>query len=100
MVRHGILFDRTPGALEPIQFKHNILSEEYAKLWPWGEGWCQELEVFHNPLADCPMSFDLAPGATHWFELDAEVRCVSQWEWSVLASVTHLHFSREEKPKE
>lgn len=99
MIRHGILFDRTPGALEPIPFEHDILSDDYAKLWPSGEAWCQELEVYHNPLTDYPLSFNLAPGATHWLEVDGEVQCLTRWEWSVLASVTHLLFRPEKNDK-
>lgn len=48
VIRRGILFDRTPGALEPIDFELEVGSKEYDALWPWGEAWCQELEVFHN----------------------------------------------------
>jgi hypothetical protein len=90
MVRQGVLFDRTPGALEPKPFKLNILDPAYAAMWPWGETWCQELEVFHNPLASHPISCELLPGATHWFERDGEVVCSTIWEWTVLASVTHV----------
>ena len=90
MVREGVLFDRTPGALDPKPFKLDILDPAYAAMWPWGEAWCQELEVFHNPLATHPIAFDLLPGATHWFERDGEVVCSTIWEWSVLASITHL----------
>jgi hypothetical protein len=36
MVRDGILFDRTPGALQAIPFKLDILSDEYAALWDGG----------------------------------------------------------------
>lgn len=90
MVRRGILYDRTPGALEPIPFDFDILSDEYAALWPGGEAWCQELEVFHNPLAEYPLNFELLPGATHWYEENGEVVCSSMWQWSVLASVTTL----------
>ena len=43
--------------------------------WPWGEAWCQELDVFHNPKADYHIPFDLLPGATHWFERDGDVEC-------------------------
>jgi len=90
MVREGHLFDRTPGALQSIPFHYDILSDQYAALWPGGEAWCQELEVYHNPLATQPVAFDLLPGATHWFEEDGEIRCLSIWEWSVLSSVTML----------
>ncbi|WP_405232042.1 hypothetical protein [Lentisalinibacter salinarum] len=99
-VRAGTFFDRTPGALEPIPFELDILSDEYAAKWPpHGEPWCQELEVFHNPLAAHPMPFDLLPGATHWFERDGEIVCETIWEWSVLASVTKiLTKDRDETP--
>jgi hypothetical protein len=90
MVRSGHLFDRTPGALESIVFEHDILSDEYTAMWPGGEAWCQELEVYHNPLAAHPIPFDLLPGATHWFEANGEIQCLTIWQWSVLSSVTYL----------
>ena len=93
MVRDGVLFDRNPGALQPIPFKLDVLSDEYASLWPDGEFWCQELEVFHNPQAKHPVDLDLLPGATHWFELNGEIECSTIWEWSVLSSITHLNIS-------
>jgi len=95
MIRRGILFDRTPGALEPIDFELTVGSDEYQSLWPWGEAWCQELEVFHNPRAAHPIPFDLIPGATHWFERDGDVECSTIWANSVLSSITHLRMSRE-----
>lgn len=88
MTRQGILYDRTPGALKPIDFKLDVLSDEYAAMWPDGEHWCQELEVYHNPLATHPIEFDLIPGATHWFERDGEIVCSTIWEHSILASIT------------
>jgi hypothetical protein len=97
MIRSGILFDRTPGALEPIPFEMSVDSPEYEALWPWGEAWCQELEVFHNPLATHPIPFDLIPGATHWFERDGDIECNTIWANSVLASITHLNTRREPK---
>lgn len=95
MIRQGILFDRTPGALEPIDFELSVESSEYQSLWPSGEAWCQELEVFHNPQAANPIPFGLIPGATHWFERDGDVECSTIWANSVLASVTHLRMSNE-----
>ncbi|UUY07692.1 hypothetical protein LRS11_17995 [Pseudomonas sp. J452] len=91
MIRRGILFDRTPGALEPIPFELSVDSPEYEALWPWGEAWCQELEVFHNPLATNPLSLQLLPGATHWFERHGHIECSTIWENTVLSSVTILH---------
>ncbi|WP_431288803.1 hypothetical protein [Roseateles chitinivorans] len=93
--RKGILFDRRPGVLEPIDFDMAVESAEYAALWPGGEAWCVELEVFHNPLAAHPFPFDLLPGATHWFEKDGEVVCDTIWEHSVLASTTNISAPKE-----
>lgn len=90
MIRKGHLFDRSPGALTSIPFELDIASKEYSSLWPWGETWCQELEVFHNPLAKHPISFDLLPGATHWFEDHDEIQCKTMWANNVLASTTAL----------
>ncbi|GGD35737.1 hypothetical protein [Aureimonas glaciei] len=98
MIRHGILFDRTPGALEPIDFELEVGSAEYQALWPWGEAWCQELEVFHNPQAAHPIPFDLIPGATHWFERDGDVECSTIWANSVLSSITHLRMAGGAEP--
>ena len=95
MRRQGVLFDRTPGALVPMQFDLDILSDEYAALWPHGEAWCVELEVYHNPLATRPMAFDLIPGATHWFELNGELVCSTVWEHQVLSSITNLAWSKD-----
>jgi hypothetical protein len=94
MVRQGILFDRSPRALEPIPFEISVDSPEYEALWPWGEAWCQELEVYHNPSAAHPIPFDLIPGATHWFERDGDIECSTIWANSVLASITHVRMNR------
>jgi hypothetical protein len=99
MVRQGILFDRAPEALDAIPFNLDVLSEEYAALWPGGEAWCQELEVFHNPLAIYPISFDLLPGATHWFERDGEIVCSTIWDSLVLSSVTYLRLDKSDSPQ-
>ncbi len=95
MTRRGILFDRTPGALEPIDFNLSVDSDEYQALWPWGEAWCQELEVFHNPQATHPIPFDLMPGATHWFNRSGDVECRTMWANSVLSSITLLQMTGE-----
>jgi hypothetical protein len=102
MEREGIIFDRTPGALEPKSFSLDVLSAEYAALWPGGEAWCQEMEVFHNPGARHPLDFDLIPGATHWFEKDGVVQCAAYWECSVLSSVTRVRIGKpgDEEAKE
>lgn len=95
MRRKGILFDRTPGALEPIDFDLDIEDPEYTALWSGGEAWCQELEVFHNPSAEHPFPFDLLPGATHWFEQGDDIICRAYWEHTVLASMTTVQAPNE-----
>jgi hypothetical protein len=65
-------------------------------MWPRGEQSCQELEVFHNPIAAHPIDFELLPGATHWFEDAGEIVCSTIWKNSVLSSVTNLNLK---KPK-
>ena len=72
------------GAVDAIPFELSVLSPEYGALWPWGEAWCQELEVYHNPLATNPIPFDLIPGATHWFERGSDIECSTIWANSVL----------------
>ena len=78
----------------------DILSKEYSDLCDGGEAWCQELEVFHNPLATNPLPFELLPGATHWFEEDKEVRCTSVWKNAILASVTQLRMFNANKEED
>ena len=96
MERYGLIFDRRPGVLDPIEFRGDILSAEYEALWPGGECWCQELEVYHNPLAAYPISHALFPGASHWFERDGEIVCEAYWENTFLSSVTALKWDQEE----
>ena len=85
----GALFDHTPGALKGIPFCLDVTSYEYRVLWPHGyEPWCAELEVFHNPFARYPISFELLPEACHWFEEDGERVCRTVYETSILYSQT------------
>lgn len=93
MTRFGIFFDPAPNAVKARDFEMDILSDEYAALWPRGEEWCQELEVYHNPLASKPLTFDLLPGAIHHFELDGELVFRSMWENTVLSSVKVTKFA-------
>ncbi|MBB4120735.1 hypothetical protein [Martelella radicis] len=97
--RIGNFFDRTPGALKGIPFCFDITSDEYRGLWPHGyEPWTAEMEVFHNPYARHPVSFDLLPEATHWFEQDGEWMCSSVYEASVLWSQTLITSTEQPAP--
>lgn len=87
--RMGAFFDRTPEALKGIPFCLDVTSDEYRALWPDGyEPWCAELEVFHNPFARNPVSFELLPEVCHWFEEDGEIVCRTIYETSILYSQT------------
>lgn len=72
------------------RLRASVDSNEYQGLWLWGEAWCQEPEVYHNPRATNPIPFALTPGATHWFERNREVECSTTWANSVISSITHL----------
>lgn len=98
--RVGNFFDRTPGALAGIPFCLDITSREYRNLWPHGyEPWSAELEVFHNPFARYPMSRELLPEATHWFEHDGELICSAVYEHSVLWSQTYIQNVQDPAPQ-
>lgn len=87
--RFGQFFDRAPGALRGIPFCLDITSQEYRSLWPQRyEPWSAELEVFHNPFARHPLSFELVPEGQHWFMVEGEMMCSAYYETSILWSQT------------
>lgn len=87
--RVGEFFDRTPGATRGIPFCMDVSSQEYRALWCYGhEPWSAELEVFHNPYARNPMSRELLPEATHWFENHEGLVCESYHAPAILRSRT------------
>jgi len=98
-VRVGEFYDRTPGALKGVPFCLEITSKEYRSLWPQGyEPWSAELEVFHNPLANCPTPNSLLPEACHWQKVNGEIRCSAFYETSILHSKTIILNSTDEMP--
>lgn len=97
--RLGHFFDRTPGALRGVPFCLDITGDEYRGLWPHGyEPWTAEIEVFHNPFARHPVSFDLLPEAQHWFEENSEWLCSSVYETSILWSQTLITNANKPAP--
>lgn len=89
--RMGKFFDRTPGALDGKLFCLDITSDEYRGLWPHGyEPWTAEMEVFHNPFARYPASFELMPEAQHWYQDKGEWLCSAAYETSILWSNTRI----------
>ena len=99
IIRTGLIYDKTPGALEGIGFDLDITSEEYSALWPNGEEWSTELEIYHNPNALHPFPMELLPLATHWFEHQGEIVCRAHYENTVLSSVTLLKMDKDELTK-
>jgi hypothetical protein len=98
--RIGNFFDRTPGALAGIPFCLDITSDEYRGLWLHGyEPWTAEIEVFHNPFGQHPISFELLPEATHWHEEDGERFCSTVYEASILWSRTLIQDEDQRPPK-
>jgi hypothetical protein len=97
--RIGKFFDRTQGALKGVPFCLDITSDMYRSLWPQGyEPWSAELEVFHNPFARHRVPRTLLPKATHWFEQDGEIVCVSNYETSILWSQTLIQSKSDPIP--
>lgn len=99
-VRIGRFFDRDPAALEGIPFCLDVAGEEYRSLWPQGyEPWSAELEVFHNPFARHPVSFDLLPEATHWFGQGGEQICIAFYPYEILWSQTLIQDADKPMPR-
>jgi|SRR6185437_1221638 len=90
MERSGIFFCHGGDRLEATPFCYDIDDPAYGRLWPGGELWCLELEVYHNPNALHPIALDFFPGATHFFERAGEIVFEGPWERRVLSSVTAL----------
>ncbi len=93
IIRSGLIFDRTPGALKGLEFELDITGKEYSNLWSDGEEWSSELEIYHNPNATHLFPFELLPFATHWFESNGEIICKSHYENTILSSVTIIKMS-------
>jgi hypothetical protein len=90
--RSGTLFSHTGSRFEPLEFSYDIDDPAYQNLWPDGERWCLELEIYHNPKALHPIPRQFFPGATHFFERGGEILFQGPWERRVLASVTALMY--------
>jgi hypothetical protein len=90
-LRFGTIYDRTPGALDPIPFMFDVATEEYRRLWlPHYdyEPWSAEMEIFHNPFAQHPFPQELLPEANHWKWINDELYSQPFHEVSILKSRT------------
>jgi hypothetical protein len=88
--RTCIFYNREGDQTEGKEMTFDIEDPTYQALWPFGEAWCLELEVYHNPFALNPIPRSLLPGATHFFDKNGEIVFESMWENRILASATML----------
>ncbi len=59
--RIGLKPNPDPDATVGVSFSQDLLEPDYEEFWT------QEVQVFHNPNASRPLSFEALPGATHHF---------------------------------
>ena len=83
LIREGTMLNPDTQSAEPFKFSIDIDDPEYR------EGWADELQVFHNPNAVCPLDQGLFPKATHHFLKNGEVKSYSSPN-KVLGSVTMI----------
>ena len=84
MIRMGTMLNPDTESTKPIEFTIDVDDPKYS------EGWADELQVFHNPNAVCPLGQSLFPKATHHFLKDGQVKSYSL-PYKVLQSVTIAH---------
>ncbi|TDY83283.1 UNVERIFIED_ORG: hypothetical protein C7429_101779 [Pantoea allii] len=89
-IRIGEFADYSPGALHGIPFSMDITSDQYRRLWePYSyEPWTSEIEIFHNPNAENPISSALFPEAAHWLPVNGEIICKRFFKQRILKSQT------------
>ena len=92
--RTCLFYNREGDQTEGKEKTFDIEDPEYQKLWPFGECWCLELEIYHNPTALNPIPRSFFPGATHFFEKNGEIVFESMWENRVISSATNLLFTK------
>ena len=99
-IRIGEFADYSPGALRGIPFSMDITSDQYRRLWePYSyEPWTSEIEIFHNPNAENPISSALFPEATHWLPVNGEIICKRFFKQSILKSQTIIQPADEPVP--
>ena len=84
MIRQGTMLNPETESTAPIEFAIDIDDPEY------GEGWADELQVFHNPNAVYALDRDLFPKATHHLLEDGQIKSYSL-PYKVLQSVTRTY---------
>ena len=82
LIRKGTILNPNPQSALPFPFLADVDEPGY------DEGWADELQVFHNPNAVCPLDQGLFPNATHHFLEDGDVRSYCRLPNKVLESVT------------
>ena len=84
LIRRGTILNPNPQSAVPLPFSADVDEPGY------DEGWADELQVFHNPNAVCPLDQGLFPKATHHFLEDGDVRSYCRLPNKVLESVTMM----------
>jgi len=82
--------DPDPNAVVGQRFLADVRSHDYS------ECWSEELQVFHNPNAVCPLPFDALWGAVHHYFEDGLLMSSGPSE-SVLSSYTLVLNSAAER---
>jgi len=89
-LRIGTMSDPDPNAVVGQRFLADVRSHDYS------ECWSEELQVFHNPNAVCPLPFDALWGAVHHYFEDGLLMSSGPSE-SVLSSYTLVLNSAAER---
>ena len=82
LIRKGIMLNPDPKSAIPFQFTTDIEKPGY------NEGWADELQVFHNPNALCPLDQDLFSQAVNHVLKDGEIKSYCSPK-KILRSVTY-----------
>ncbi|MEM7664128.1 MAG: hypothetical protein AAF292_17955 [Pseudomonadota bacterium] len=82
-IRQGFTFDPDPDAFVGIPFRIDITHPSYQEFWG------DEVQVFHNPNAKHPLSWEAFPDAVHYSHRDGEIIARDR-PGRVLSSVTQI----------
>ena len=82
-IRIGLRYDSDPNAAEGISFVEDVSDPSY------GERWCDELQIFHNPNAKIPLSHAWLSEVSQFYFIEHERFAVVP-DGQVLSSITMI----------
>ncbi len=82
-IRYGYRYNPDPNATQGIIFRENVADPSY------NEGWSDELQLFHNPNAQIPLSHDWLMGLAQ-FDVSESEQYFLVPDHHVLASMTMI----------